>query len=123
MRYNLIMRIENNLTDKTILEELGRRLSKQRLGLGITQGEVATRAGLGKRTVERIEADGSAQIDTLVRILRALNILDRLDSLIPDETTLSPMNLLKLKGKERQRVSVARKTKKEIPAKNWIWGD
>jgi len=117
------MRIENNLTDKTILEELGRRLSKQRLGLGITQGEVATRAGLGKRTVERIEADGSAQIDTLVRILRALNILDRLDSLIPDETTLSPMNLLKLKGKERQRVSVARKTKKEIPAKNWIWGD
>ncbi|MBT1070979.1 helix-turn-helix domain-containing protein [Pelotalea chapellei] len=119
------MKIQNDLSDMTVLEELGHRLSKQRLDLGLTQAGLAISAGLGKRTIERLEAGKSVQLDTLVRILRVLNVLDRMDSLIPDESAPRPMELLKLKGKERQRASTNPKSAKESkkPLKPWVWGD
>lgn len=119
------MKIQNQLTDKSVLEEVGRRLAKYRLDLSLTQGEVATQAGLGKRTVERIESGEPTQMDTLIRILRTLNLLDRLDTLIPEESTPRPMELLKSKGKRRQRASSPRGLEKtvKIPAQNWSWGD
>lgn len=119
------MQIQNDLTDITVLVELGRRVAKQRLDLGLTQAEIALRAGLGKRTIERLEAGKSVQLDTLVRILRVLSMLDRMDSLVPDESAPRPMELLKLKGKERQRASTNPKSAKESkkPLKPWVWGD
>ncbi|MSN26929.1 MAG: helix-turn-helix domain-containing protein [Geobacter sp.] len=119
------MKIQKQLTDKAILEEMGRRIARQRLNLDLTQAEVATRSGLGKRTVERIEAGESAQMESLIRIMRALNLLGQLDSLLPEDTGLRPLELLKLRKKERQRASASGKSgleeKKAEPG--WSWGD
>lgn len=87
----------------------------------MTQAKLAKEAGVGKRTVERIEAGGSAQLSSLVRVLRALGGLDRLIQLIPDEGP-SPLQLLKAKKKERKRASSRRGTK-QVPAREWTWGD
>ena len=57
-----------------------------------------------KRTVERIEAGSSAQMSSVIRILRTLELLPRLDHLFP-ETEPRPMDLLKRKGKPRRRAS------------------
>ena len=113
------MKIEGLLTDEAILTELGGRLTRRRLELQLTQKEMADQAGVSKRTVERIEAGATTQMSTLVRILRILKLLNNLNNLIP-ETGSRPMDLLKLKGKERQR---ATRKKKQQPDESWQWDD
>ena len=55
----------------------------------------------------------------LVRVLRVLELLPQLDTAFP-ETGPRPMDLLKLKGKERKRVS--RRGIRERDS-DWSWGD
>ena len=85
----------------------------------MTQAALAEQAGVSKRTVERVEAGATTQTSTLIRILRVLGLLDRLDGMLP-ETGPRPMDLLKLDGKERQRASGS---KKEADDRGWRWGD
>ncbi len=113
------MKIEGLLTDEAILAELGGRMAQRRLELRLTQAELAEQAGISKRTVERIEAGATTQMSTMIRILRALDFLDRLDGLLP-EAGPRPMDLLKLKGRERQR---APRRKKKPGGEAWQWGD
>lgn len=114
------MRISNLLADDAILMELGTRIARRRLDLQLTQADVAEQAGVAKRTLERIEAGASAQMSSMLRILRVLEMLPGLDCMIPDETA-RPMDLLKRKGKERQRASKPRH--KERPDEPWTWGE
>lgn len=113
------MKIEGLLTDEAVLIELGGRLARRRIELGLAQAALAEQAGVSKRTVERIEAGAAAQTVTLIRILRVLDLLSRLETLVPDAGP-SPMDLLKLKGKERKR---APRKKKSPSGKPWQWGD
>ncbi len=114
------MNISNTLTDGAILAETGKRIAQCRLERQLTQAEMAKEAGVSKRTVERIEAGGSAQMSTIIRILRVLDLLPGLDHLIP-EPGPRPMDLLKLKGKVRQRASPSQKP--DQANKKWSWGD
>jgi transcriptional regulator with XRE-family HTH domain len=114
-----LMMIEELLTDEAILTELGGRLAQRRLELQLTQEMLAEQAGVAKRTVERIEAGATTQMSTLIRLLRALELLDRLDSLVP-EAGPRPMDLVRLKGKARKRASGKRKSTNEEP---WHRGD
>lgn len=108
------------MTDDAVLEEFGRRLGRRRLDLQLTQAKLAEQAGVSKRTVERMEAGAGAQTLSLIRILRVLDLLKGLDLLIP-ETGPRPMDLLKLKGKERKRASSSRAA--DQPDEVWSWGD
>ena len=113
------MKIDGLLTDDAILAELGGRFAQRRLELQLTQEMLAEQAGVSKRTVERVEAGATTQISSIIRILRVLGLLDRLETLVP-EAGLRPMDLLKLKGKVRKRASGKRKPTDEIP---WKWGN
>ncbi len=108
------------MTDDAVLEELGRRLARRRLDLQLTQAKLAEQAGVSKRTVERMEAGAAAQTLSLIRILRVLDLLQGLDQLIP-ETGPRPMDLLKLKGKERKRASSRRAA--DPSGEVWSWSD
>lgn len=112
--------MDSFLTDEAILQELGYRLARRRLDLGLTQALLAEQAGVSKRTVERMEAGGSTQMATMIRIMRVLGLLEGLDQAIP-ETKLRPLDLLKRRGKQRQRAS-----SKQRPAptgETWTWGE
>jgi len=113
------MKIDDALAPEAVLGELGRRLARRRLDLGITQAEAADRAGIGKRTVERIEAGLDTQASTLIRLLRVLDLAGGIEGLIP-EPRPSPMELLRLDGKRRRRASSRRKAQ---PTSGWRWGD
>ena len=114
------MNINPDLNDEAILEELGKRLTQRRIELALTQQELAEQAGIGKRTLERLEAGASVQISNFIRVLRKLDLLDVLGSLLP-ETGPRPMDLLKLHGKTRKRASSPRKKYKDNPDTKWAW--
>ena len=97
------MRITPNLTEAAVLQELGARMARHRLESGLTQAALATEAGIAKRTLERIEAGHSAELATVIRLLRVLNLIDGLESLVSDQLP-SPMALLQSQGRKRQRV-------------------
>lgn len=113
------MKIEGVLNDESVLVELGERLARRRLELRLTQAELAEQSGISKRTVERVEAGATTQLSTLIRMLRVLELLDRLDALVPDVGP-RPMDLIKLRGKERQR---APRKKPRAKDEGWKWGD
>ena len=85
----------------------------------LTQARLAEHAGVGKRTVERLENGNSTQMSTIIRIFRVLKLLPNLDTMLP-EAGIRPMELLKLKGKTRQRASSTRAP--GAPTK-WEWKD
>ena len=113
------MQISNQLSDKAILEELAQRLVRCRVALNKTQEEVAESSGMGKRTLERIESGEDFRVSNLVKLLKALKMLDALDQLIPPEQ-ISPVQLLDVRKSSRKRASTSRETHNKEP---WHWGD
>ena len=112
------MKISKLLADDAILAEIGQRIAQRRLDLQLTQAAVAEQAGVAKRTLERLEAGHSMQMSNLIRILRVLDGLAGLDRMLP-EAVPSPMDLLKRKGKPRQRASKNRLS--DRPVTPWTW--
>ena len=92
------------MSDQAILEKIGARLKRRRLDRNLSQQEVADQAGLTRTTIGEFERGASSSMLTLIRILRVLGALEELESFLPD-TGLSPLQLARLKGKQRQRAS------------------
>ncbi len=100
------MDISKQYTDLAILSEIGERVSRCRLDRNLTQAKLAAAADVSKRTIERMESGESVQLTSFVQILRALDLVDHLEALMP-----------KLGEKRRKRASSARRPK---PADN-VW--
>ena len=109
------------LDDKAILSEIGVRISQYRINHQLSQARLADQAGVSKRTIERIEAGESAQMSSMIRVFRALDLLPGLDAMIP-ATGPRPMDILKLEGRKRHRVypSRGKVTDKQT---RWSWDD
>ena len=115
------MKITKQATDAVILGELGSRLAKIRLNHNLAQAQLATQAGVSKRTVERLEAGAVAtRLSGFIRVCRVLDLIERLELLVP-EPVPSPVAQLKSRGKKRQRASTAKPA--APPAKKWQWGN
>jgi transcriptional regulator with XRE-family HTH domain len=120
------MKLTYELTDAALLKELGARLERRRIDANLTQAQLAEAAGVSKRTLERIEAGDSTDFVMLVRVLRALKLIDSLENLVPDPPQ-SPITLLKARGRERKRAghprSASRRAGTPKPAGPWKWGE
>jgi len=119
------MRIEPQLTDEAVLRELGERLAGMRLSRNLTQRQLAERAGLARTLVQRIEGGIPVNTPSVIRVLRALDMFDALDRLIP-QSSPSPVQELKLRGRRRRRASGAHGGADEpAPGEDrpWRWGD
>lgn len=92
------------LSDRAAMALLGERIQRARLNQNLTQAELAKRAGIGVRTVRTLEAGQKPTVETLLRALRALDRLGTIDAFLP-EPGLSPLQLAKLQGHQRQRAS------------------
>lgn len=94
-----------SMTDEAIAAELGGRLEQLRLEADITQEFIAGELGITTKTY-RATIKGRGKFATLIGILRVLGQLELVDRFIP-ETPFSPMALLQLQGRQRQRASGA----------------
>jgi len=114
------MKITTQLSDQAILQELGGRLAGARIERDLTQAALAERAGVAKRTVERLESgEVATQLSGFLRVCRALGLLDRLDVLLP-ESTPGPMAQLKRQGRRRRRATGRKKAQADT---KWSWGE
>ena len=95
--------MNRSMTDEGIAAEIGRRIDQLRLEANMTQMEIAEKAGFSLKTYSNIVKGKGTFVNTIA-VLRALDRHDLLESFIPD-TVFSPMEMLKLKGKERKRAS------------------
>lgn len=114
------MKIKSLLTDEAVLAEIGERITRRRIELQLTQANLAEQAGIAKRTIERIEAGDSTQTVSMIRVFRVLELMPALDRLIP-EAVPRPTDLLKRKGKTRQRASSRRRPKPSDEP--WSWNE
>ena len=100
------------LSDKAAMALIGERIQRERLNQNLTQEELAEHAGIGVRTVRSLEAGQRPTVETLIRALRALGKLGAMDAFLP-EPGVSPLQLAKLQGRERQRATGRRKNNKD----------
>lgn len=115
------MEISKPLSEDAVLRELGSRISQYRLNRNLTQAQLAQEAGVSLSTVSRMEAGSSSQISNLVRVLRALDLVENLDLLIP-APAVSPIQQLQLDGKSRRRARPGKETK-SVAAGPWAWDE
>lgn len=104
------------LTLRDQLDALGQRIKTRRIALNFTQKVAAERAGVAYRTWRRMEADGSASIDDLIRATLALRCEDGIEALFPEPVARSMDELLEMqrqaarRKKARKRASKATQT-------------
>lgn len=74
-------------------------------------------SGVSVSSISRLEQGASVQLESLIKILSALNLESNIDLLIPGQTK-RPSFYLKESEKPKQRVR-----KKKDSASNFKWGD
>jgi len=112
-----VLDLSNALTDDAALEEFGTRIAAARLRRNLPQVALAREAGVSRNTVDRLERGISVDLKLLVRVLRALSLLDSFLAAIPPDEP-SPMALLEAQGRKRRRargVAVAAFARKMTP--------
>lgn len=112
-----------HLSDEAILEDLGQRVARHRLNRNLTQEQVAREAGVARRSLSKIENGHVVDTRVLVRVLRALGLLEGLAALVP-EPEVSPVALREARGRERARASGVREGRAKTGERGkWTWPD
>lgn len=106
------MKINNLTPGSIILKELGERLAKHRKQRGLSQDDLAEEAGLGVATLRRMEAGDGSQMESWLKLLKALQMMSAIDRFLP-ETAESPMAQAKSQASRKQSIKTSGKR----------WGD
>lgn len=96
------------MSNKAILFEIGNRMRNCRIRKNMQQQELAIASGVNVTTIQRLEKGLPVTTEKLISVLRALDILENIEGLLPTPP-LSPILMRKLQGKTKMRV---RNTKK-----------
>ena len=81
---------------------LGARLKRLRLNRNLDQKSTAEKAGISERALRNLESGHGSTVETMLRVLKALDYLQGIDMLAP-EPTVNPLDLLR-QSKAPQRV-------------------
>ena len=98
-----------DMTDMTFMSPdelqaaLGKQLQELRIAKNLDQITTAEKAGISEKALRNLEAGRGSSIQTLVRVLKALDSLDGLRLLAP-KASVSPLALLRHSETARRRV-------------------
>ena len=96
---------------------IGNRIKQYRVNAGVSQKDLENESGVSVRSISRLEQGASVQLESLIKILSALNLESNIELLIPDQTK-RPSFYLKDNDKPKQRVR-----KKAENNGAFKWGD
>lgn len=122
------MKLLNNAPDSAALRSVGERLAAWRLARNLTQEQLALEAGVGLRTIQRLEAGAAAaHLSAFIRVCSALGLLTNIDALIAAPPP-SPIAQLERQGKQRKRATRgspkrAMRASTKPAARRWAWAD
>lgn len=114
------MKIHGDENNEFILKELGKRIQETRIATRLSQKDFSDIAGLSVGSISRIESGQSTTMENFLKVLRALDLLQGLDLLIPEQE-IKPSDLLDAGGKRWKRVTSARKADNNDTT--WEWGE
>ena len=118
---------------------LCRQLSQIRLSRNINQSRLGKEAGVSRRTISRLENGEGVSLDTFIRVMRALNLTNRLEVLLPNPK-IRPIERV-IDGKQRLQAYTSRnhkfygggemipiekyeeETARRKAGSSWEWGD
>jgi transcriptional regulator with XRE-family HTH domain len=109
----------NIASSEQIVADLGDRLRRLRLASNVTQADLAYKAGVGTRTLVRLEGGEGGTIDSFVRVISAMGLRSHLEALLPDPQ-IRPMERVQLRGRERLRARTPNRPTSKGPFR---WGD
>ena len=81
-------------TPNELQQLLGERMKRLRLNRNLDQITTAEKAGVSEKALRNLEAGRGSTVETLLRVLKALDYLQGLDLLVP-EATINPLLLLR----------------------------
>lgn len=100
-----------HLTNTEIAVRLAQAVRAWRVspeGAGISQVDLARKSGIGLTPLKRFEKTGAITLRNLVALLRALDLLDGLEALVPEPGTPGPLALLEAERTKHKRVRAPR---------------
>lgn len=100
----------DNMSFKSIEElqvSLGEQLQSLRLTKNLGQRTTAEKAGISEKALRNLEAGRGSTVESLLRVLKALDSLEGIELLAP-KPTVNPLSLLR-DAKVRQRVRHSRR--------------
>lgn len=98
------------------LLKISERLKQYRINYPMTQKELADKTGISVRSISRFENGEDISLSAFLKVLRALELDNHLDVLVPDYKK-RPSAYLESE-KKRQRASSKKNQKK-----SFVWGD
>lgn len=107
----------NNLTNTEIAARLAASMKAWRIspqGAALSQVELAHRSGIGLTPLKRFEKTGAITLRNLLALLRALDLLDGLEALVPKPDAPGPLALLAAERKNHQRKRAPRTRKAQL---------
>ena len=118
------MKIDEKLSDDLLRKEIGVRLANARILSRLKQTELASRSGISRFCLSRIENGvGGVSFDSVLSVMRQLRLLSGLNFVFREPTI--PLHDLVLKEKKAQiKLPVRvrnRKVKNAVGAR--VWGD
>jgi transcriptional regulator with XRE-family HTH domain len=96
-----------SMSDDRLAQLLGEFIKHHRVDKNISQDELATKAGLSRPTISLMERGKSMNLNSIIRVLRVLDLLYLFDA-IKITQTISPIEMLKIQEKQRKRSSKKR---------------
>lgn len=117
------MKIDYLTPDQVALGELGHRLARVRKQQGMSQTELAQEAGLGVATLRRIESGKSGQMESWLKIMKALRMTASVDAFLPEKFDSPRAQVLSRKAR-RKKPRKAKQGSGEQTTEGLVkWGD
>jgi hypothetical protein len=104
----------HHLSNEEIAQRLAAAMREWRAspeGAAMSQTELAHKSGVGLTPLKRFEKTGRITLRNLIALLRTLNLLDGLETLVPAPDAPGPLALLAAEKKHSRRLRAPRKRK------------
>jgi len=93
-----------SMSDKSLMEAIGKFIQSHRLNQNKSQNQVATMAGISRSTLSLLERGEKVRIDSFIQVLRVLDLLYVME-VFKVQDQISPIEYAKLKKNKRKHAS------------------
>ena len=94
----------NAMSDKALIKQIGKFVQWHRLNQNKSQEQVAEAAGMSRSTLSLLERGEKVRIDSLIQVLRVLDLLYIMD-VFKIKEQISPLEYAKLQKNQRKQAS------------------